>query len=147
MKSGAWKTVAAIATACMLAIAAVACFMGPCTGLIERADGGDPVNMKCHWSFVAVTVMGIVGAIIGVLALIANTLEGRRLTAAALAVTFIGLIVVLSPVGIGTCAASAMACVTHSHIIFGIAAVGTIISLVMLAMADPAKADLPKMGL
>lgn len=147
MKSGVWKTVAAVAVICALAIVAVACLMGPCTGLIERADGGDPVNMKCHWSFVAVTIASIVGTVIGILALTANTKEGRRLSALALAATLIGLIVVLSPAGIGTCAASTMACVAHSHIIFGIAAVGTIISLVMAAMADPTKADLPKMGL
>lgn len=147
MKNNVWRIVATITAICMLAIVAVAYFLGPCTGLIERADGGNPVNMKCHWSFIAMTIMGVAGAIIGILAAIANTKEGRRLTAGALATTFIGLIVVLSPAGIGTCAASTMMCVGHSYIIFGIAAVGTIVSLAMIAKADPAQADLPKMDL
>lgn len=130
----------------MLGMAAVALLLGPCTGVIET-EAGSTVPMKCHWTYLVIEIFGVAGAVIALLALLAKSKEGRRLSAAAVLVVFVAMLFALSPAGIGTCAAEGMKCIVDSYILWGLGIVGIVVAAVMIAKADPLQAELPKMGM
>lgn len=78
-----------------------------CEGLIERADGGASMPMRCHWTGLAEVGIGILILCAGLLSLAAKT-GGAGVFAMA---TACGVVGVLLPIKlIGVCAMPTMAC-------------------------------------
>ena len=53
----AWMLLAVVGVMAMAAVVAVSVLMGGCAKPVETAAGGT-VPMKCHWTFVATTLVG-----------------------------------------------------------------------------------------
>ena len=70
----AWMVLAVAGVAAMAAVVAVSVLMGGCAKPVETATGGT-VPMKCHWTFVATTLVGAVGVVTALLALAGRTKE------------------------------------------------------------------------
>lgn len=145
MKQNAWRILGAIAALGMAAVCIVALAMGGCGCMIECTSGMVP--MKCHWTFTAIPYVGAVGVVSALLAMMARSLEGRRIGAAATCVSALACILISSPAGIGVCAAAEMSCVTCAHITWIICAIVIIVSIVQIAKANPRAMDMPKMRL
>lgn len=146
MKTTAWRIVSTLALVCMAAMAVLAFALGPCTGVIETAEGST-VPMKCHWTYLVIEIFGIAGMLMAILAVISKTKEGRRFTATAVLVMFAAILFALSPAGIGTCAAAGMKCIVDSYILWAAGIIGAILSVAMIVKSDPQQAELPKMSL
>lgn len=66
---------AVVGVMAMAAVVAVSVLMGGCAKPVETAAGGT-VPMKCHWTFVATTLVGAAGVVTALLALAGRTKEG-----------------------------------------------------------------------
>ena len=64
----AWMLLAVVGVMAMAAVVAVSVLMGGCAKPVETAAGGT-VPMKCHWTFVATTLVGAAGVVTALLAL------------------------------------------------------------------------------
>ncbi|MDR1015407.1 MAG: DUF4418 family protein [Coriobacteriales bacterium] len=142
MKQKAWAVTAGLMAAAMLAIAAAAVFLGPCTGTLELANGG-AAPMKCHWTYRAVTALALAGAVFAAYSGTLSTKEGRRTAAVAQALSAV-LIALLPLFVIGTCADEAMQCNVTKVYVLALVAVVLVIAAVQFVKADPEKEDLPK---
>ena len=58
----AWMLLAVVGVMAMAAVVAVSVLMGGCAKPVETAAGGT-VPMKCHWTFVATTLVGAAGVV------------------------------------------------------------------------------------
>ena len=70
----AWMILAVVGVMAMAAVVAVSVLMGGCAKPVETAAGGT-VPMKCHWTFVATTLVGAAGVVTALLALAGRTKE------------------------------------------------------------------------
>ena len=70
----AWMLLAVVGVMAMAAVVAVSVLMGGCAKPVETAAGGT-VPMKCHWTFVATTLVGAAGVVTALLALAGRTKE------------------------------------------------------------------------
>ena len=68
----AWMLLAVVGVMAMAAVVAVSVLMGGCAKPVETAAGGT-VPMKCHWTFVATTLVGAAGVVTALLALAGRT--------------------------------------------------------------------------
>ena len=125
----------------MAAVVAVSVLMGGCAEPVETAAGGT-VPMKCHWTFVATTLVGAVGAVTALLALAGRTKEGRRFAAVAAAT-----VLLTTPAGIGLCGNPDMSCHQTALVLWVAAGIALVVGIVQAAKADPKGAELPKMKL
>ena len=64
----AWMLLAVVGVMAMAAVVAVSVLMGGCAKPVETAAGGT-VPMKCHWTFVATTLVGAAGVVTALLSL------------------------------------------------------------------------------
>ncbi len=103
--------------------------------------------MKCHWTFVATSFVGIIGIVTSLLALIDSTKEGRRTAAIATAVSAIVIILLTSPLGIGLCGNADMHCHQTALVVWIASGASLVIAIIQTVKADPNAATLPKMGL
>lgn len=145
MKRGAWIALSAVVMLCLAIMTVVSVVKGGCTKLIECESGSFP--MKCHWTFIATTVVGVLGIVTGLLTAVASQREGRRMGALATALAAVAAIVIASPVGIGTCAHAESMCHVTETVVYVTCAVATVLCLVLTVKADPAEAEKPKMQL
>ena len=141
-----WMILAVVGLVAMLAIVAASAFMGGCSKPVETAAGGT-VPMKCHWTFVATTFVGILGVVTSLLALAGSTKEGRRFAAIASIATAVVAVLLTTPVGIGLCGSADMHCHQTALYLWVAAGAAVVVGIVQLAKADPKAADLPKMKL
>lgn len=146
MKSGAWKALGAIALACMVIGVAVAAFMGGCDHMLETTTGSQ-VYMACHWTFVAMAFVGVIGIVSAAASLLASGKEGRRIAAVVTLVVCAIALILPFDFAIGLCGNSAMACHQTALITRIVFAVCAVLALVQVAKADPTTADKPKMKL
>ncbi|MGN0037723.1 MAG: DUF4418 family protein [Coriobacteriales bacterium] len=145
MKKNAWMALGIVLAVLLAAIAAVSKLKGGCTAMLECANGVVP--MKCHWTYIATSYAGAAGAVTALMAAFAGSCEGRRLTAIAAALFALVAMLLVSPLGIGTCSHADSLCNGTASIIYGIGAVAIVLAAVMAAKADPAAAERPTMSL
>ena len=109
MKDSIWRAtaVAGILLSALSLFAAV--YMGGCPGLIETAAGGT-VPMKCHWTMLAATYLGVVLLLLSAGQLLLKGKEARRFAAAAILLVALAALLLTTNAGIGVCAAAGMAC-------------------------------------
>lgn len=146
MSKKAWMVLSALELVGMLVVIGASTLMGGCTKTIATAMGGE-VPMKCHWTFIATTFVGVLGVVTTLLALVNSTKEGRRTAALATAVTAIVILLLPSPLGIGLCGDTSMHCHQTALYVWIAAGVSLVIAIIQIAKADPAIAELPKKDL
>ena len=139
----AWAIVCAIGAVVMAAIATVSAVMGGCTTMLELASGSS-MPMKCHWTFVADTFIGIIGIVIALAAIICKEQSGRRAAAIGYIVTAAVAACMPASFGIGLCANAEMHCHSTATIVWALCAVAVVVGIVQIVKANPASAELPK---
>jgi len=146
MGKSAWMVLCVVGAAVMAAMAVVSTVMGGCEGMLDLASGGS-VPMKCHWTFMADTFVGILGAVIGLLGLTCKEQTGRRAIAFVLIVCAVVAIVLTTPSGIGLCGMEDMHCHGTAHIVWALGGIAIVVGIVQALKAKPTDANLPKMKL
>ena len=146
MNKTAWMVVGIIEVVIMLAIAIWSGVMGGCSTQLETTAGGT-CFMKCHWTFIAMPFVAIIGVVTAALATFAKTAEGRRFCAVATVVVAIIAIILTTSLGIGICAKSEMHCNTTAMGVWIMGAIAIILGLVQIAKGNPEAAERPKMKL
>ena len=146
MSRRAWMVLAVAGVAAMAAVVAVSVLMGGCAKPVETAAGGT-VPMKCHWTFVATTLVGAAGVVTALLALAGRTKEGRRFAGIATVAAAAATVLVTAPAGIGLCANPDMSCHQTALVLWVAAGIALVVGIVQAAKADPKGTELPKMKL
>jgi hypothetical protein len=157
MAQSVYRITAALILVLMLAGVFVSIYPGGCDTLIPAETGDFP--MKCHWAFVATTVLFLVGAVAALASLMLKTLEGRRVAAVGILLLLVAIAVMPSPLGIGICASSGdasmtlcmvdgggMDCHTTAPIVWAICACAAIIAIFQFIKADPAAVKKPRLN-
>ena len=142
----AWMLLAVVGVMAMAAVVAVSVLMGGCAKPVETAAGGT-VPMKCHWTFVATTLVGAAGVVTALLALAGRTKEGRRFAGIATVAVAAATVLLTTPAGIGLCANPDMSCHQTGLVLWVAAGIALVVGIVQAAKADPNVAELPKMKL
>ena len=142
----AWMLLAVVGVMAMAAVVAVSVLMGGCAKPVETAAGGT-VPMKCHWTFVATTLVGTAGVVTALLALAGRTKEGRRFAGIATVAVAAATVLLTTPAGIGLCANPDMSCHQPGLVLWVAAGIALVVGIVQAAKADPKGAELPKMKL
>lgn len=146
MSRTTWTIVGVIEAIAAIAIIAVAAIMGGCDHTLETTSGGT-CFMKCHWTFVAVSIAGIAGIAGSLLALLGKTTEGRRFAAIEVLVIAALAIFFTFDAGIGLCGNAAMHCHQTALGVRIASAIMAICAIVQLVKANPDAASIPKMKL
>lgn len=146
MSKTTWTIIGIIETIACIAIIAVAAIMGGCDHTLETTSGGT-CFMKCHWTFVAVSIAGIAGIAGSILALLGKTTEGRRFAAIEVLVIAALAIFFTFDAGIGLCGNVAMHCHQTALGVRIASAIMAICAIVQLIKANPDAANIPKMKL
>lgn len=146
MSKTTWTIIGIIETIACIAIIAVAAIMGGCDHTLETTSGGT-CFMKCHWTFVAVSIAGIAGIAGSILALLGKTTEGRRFAAIEVLVIAALAIFFTFDAGIGLCGNAAMHCHQTALGVRIASAIMAICAIVQLVKANPDAANIPKMKL
>ena len=143
MRKTAWTIVCIIGAIAFAAIALASAVIGGCNSMVELANGGS-APMKCHWTFVADTFIGVAGAVIALMGITCKEQTGRRMVG--VSVIMIALIAACMPMtfGIGLCAKAGMQCQATALAVWVLCAVAAIVGIVQIAKSNPAAADLPK---
>lgn len=142
----AWMLLAVVGVMAMAAVVAVSVLMGGCAKPVETAAGGT-VPMKCHWTFVATTLVGAAGVVTALLALAGRTKEGGRFAGIATVAVAAATVLLTTPAGIGLCANPDMSCHQTGLVLWVAAGIALVVGIVQAAKADPKGAELPKMKL
>lgn len=142
----AWMLLAVVGVMAMAAVVAVSVLMGGCAKPVETAAGGT-VPMKCHWTFVATTLVGAAGVVTALLALAGRTKEGARFAGIATVAVAAATVLLTTPAGIGLCANPDMSCHQTGLVLWVAAGIALVVGIVQAAKADPKGAELPKMKL
>ena len=146
MSKTVWTVAGIVEVVAAIAIVAIAAAMGGCDHTLETTSGGT-CFMKCHWTFVAVSIFGIAGIASSVLALVGKTAEGRRFAAIGVIVVAALAIFATLDTGIGLCGNTAMHCHQTALGVRIASVAAAICAIVQLIKADPNAVDIPKMKL
>lgn len=146
MSKTVWTVAGIVEVVAAIAIVAIAAAMGGCDHTLETTSGGT-CFMKCHWTFVAVSIFGIAGIASSVLALVGKTAEGRRFAAIGVIVVAVLAIFATLDAGIGLCGNTAMHCHQTALGVRIASVAAAICAIVQLAKADPNAVNIPKMKL
>ena len=146
MNKTTWGVVGAIEVIAAIAVVAIATIMGGCDHTLETTSGGT-CFMKCHWTFIAVSIFGIAGIASSVLALFGKTAEGRRFAAIGVIVVAVLAIFATLDAGIGLCGNTAMRCHQTALGVRIASVAAAICAIVQLVKADPNAVNIPKMKL
>ena len=146
MSKTVWTVAGIVEVVAAIAIVAIAAAMGGCDHTLETTSGGT-CFMKCHWTFVAVSIFGIAGIASSVLALVGKTAEGRRFAAIGVIVVAVLAIFATLDAGIGLCGNTAMHCHQTALGVRVASVAAAICAIVQLVKADPNAVNIPKMKL
>ena len=146
MSKTVWTVAGIVEVVAAIAIVAIAAAMGGCDHTLETTSGGT-CFMKCHWTFVAVSIFGIAGIASSVLALVGKTAEGRRFAAIGVIVVAVLAIFATLDAGIGLCGNTAMHCHQTALGVRIASVAAAICAIVQLVKADPNAVNNPKMKL
>ena len=87
-------------------------FMGGCSSTVETAAGGT-VPMKCHWTFIAVKIVSLVGVLFAALGAISYDSGGRRVCLVGVDIINLAILTIMTGIfGIGTCSHDGSLCST-----------------------------------
>lgn len=143
MSKTAWSILCVIGAIAFAAISLASAVMGGCDTMIELANGNS-APMKCHWTFVADTFIGIIGIVIALMGITCKDQSGRRATGVgAIAVALVAACMPAS-FGIGLCAMPDMHCHGTALVAWVLCAVAAVIGVVQIVKSNPAAANLPK---
>lgn len=134
-----------IPLACMAAVVGASLLMGGCDKLIECASGSFP--MRCHWTFVACSIVGLLGLVSSTCALVAKGREARLMTAAGTFTAAAACLLCLSSAGIGLCQNAEMACHQTALVVRMLAGCAGAAALVQMVKAGDNGEQLPKLKL
>lgn len=146
MSKTVWTVAGIVEVVAAIAIVAIAAAKGGCDHTLETTSGGT-CFMKCHWTFVAVSIFGIAGIASSVLALVGKTAEGRRFAAIGVIVVAVLAIFATLDAGIGLCGNTAMHCHQTALGVRIASVAAAICAIVQLVKADPNAVNIPKMKL
>ena len=146
MSKTVWTVAGIIEVVAAIAIVAIAAIMGGCDHTLETTTGGT-CFMKCHWTFIAVSIFGVAGIASSVLALVGKTAEGRRFAAIGVIVVAVLAIFATLDAGIGLCGNTAMHCHQTALGVRIASVAAAICAIVQLVKADPNAVNIPKMKL
>lgn len=146
MSKTVWTVAGIVEIVAAIAIVTIAAAMGGCDHTLETTSGGT-CFMKCHWTFVAVSIFGIAGIASSVLALVGKTAEGRRFAAIGVIVVAVLAIFATLDAGIGLCGNTAMHCHQTALGVRIASVAAAICAIVQLVKADPNAVNIPKMKL
>ena len=146
MSKTAWTVVGIVEIIATAAVVLVAMLMSGCAHTLETTSGGT-CFMKCHWTFVAISIAGIAGVASALLALVGKTAEGRRFAAIGVIVVAAIAFFFTTDAGIGLCGNAAMHCHQTALGVWIASAAAIVCAIIQLAKADPEKANIPKMKL
>ena len=146
MNKTTWGVVGAIEVIAAIAVVAIATIMGGCDHTLETTSGGT-CFMKCHWTFIAVSIFGVAGIASSVLALVGKTAEGRRFAAIGVIVVAALAIFATLDAGIGLCGNTAMHCHQTALGVRIASVAAAVCAIVQLIKADPNAVNIPKMKL
>lgn len=146
MSKTAWTVVGIVEVVAAIAIVAIAAAMGGCDHTLETTSGGT-CFMKCHWTFVAVSIFGIAGIASSVLALVGKTAEGRRFAAIGVIVVAVLAIFATLDAGIGLCGNAAMHCHQTALGVRIASVAAATCAIIQLVKADLDAVNIPKMKL
>lgn len=146
MSKAAWTVVGIVEIIATAAVVLVATLMGGCDHTLETTSGGT-CFMKCHWTFVAISIAGIAGIVGALLALIGKTTEGRRFAAIEVIVVAAISVFFTTDAGIGLCGNAAMHCHQTALGVWIASAVAIVCAIVQIVKANPDEANIPKMKL
>ena len=146
MSKTAWTVAGIVEVVAAIAIVAIAAVMGGCDHTLETTSGGT-CFMKCHWTFIAISIFGIAGIASSVLALVGKTAEGRRFAAIGVIVVAVLAIFATLDAGIGLCGNTAMHCHQTALGVRIASVAAAICAIVQLIKANPNAVNIPKMKL
>ena len=131
----------------MLGIVLVSVLIGGCGMTITTAEGGT-TPMRCHWTFLVVPAIGLAGLVMALCATLAKTTEGRRFSLLGVMLTALLAAYTCSSLGIGVCSGSdCTTCQTSGMWVEILGIVSALLAIVMLFLANPKTAQMPKRGL
>ena len=129
-----WRILSAINFVAFLAAFLFALRMGGCTGEVELASGAT-APMKCHWTFVAVTLVSLIGITLVVCSTYINERMARMCCMVGLFVTIFVICVLMTSFGIGVCS-SAMHCYNTRLAVLICMGVSLVVSIISFIKAN-----------
>ena len=136
MGKSAWTVVCIAGAVVFAAISLVSAVMGGCDTMVELANGNS-APMKCHWTFVADTFIGIIGVVVALMGATCKDQSGRRATGVgAIAVALVAACMPAS-FGIGLCAMPDMHCHTTALVVWVLCAVAAVVVVVQVVKSRP----------
>jgi hypothetical protein len=152
-----YRIAGAVALVALLVALSTSLVLGGCDTLIPADSGAFP--MKCHWAFIAVAVVLVIGIAVVLAQLLLKTTEARRFAASILLLIALAAAFLPSPLGIGICsdggmmsdgtamlcAVDGMDCHTTAPVVWVCATVIALCAVAQLAKADPEGAKKPKL--
>ncbi|WP_449314513.1 DUF4418 family protein [Rubneribacter sp.] len=146
MTATAWRAMSLVATTLAAAAALAAGVSSGCAACVETAAGAC-VPMKCHYTFVAVCLVEALGAF-GTLGLVfVKCKMGRRWLAAVGLAAHAAALALMRTGLMGLCGDTSMHCHETALLCTALAAAGALACAVLIALADPRRATLPKRGI
>ena len=146
MTKKAWLAISIIAAIVMAAISAASAFMGGCDALLELANGNS-MPMKCHWTFVACTFIGLIGVVIALAGITCKGKFGRRVTGIDYIACALVIACMPAPFGIGLCANAEMPCHTTALVVWALCVIAVVIGVIDIVKCKPKSEELPKRSL
>ena len=141
MGKTAWSIVCLIGAIVMAAVSLVSALMGGCDMTVQLASGANTF-MKCHWTFVAETYVGIAGVVVALVAMSCKDQSGRRASGVALLAVAAIAACLPASFGVGLCVDAAMHCHGTAVIVWALCACAAVIGIVQIAKSRPV--DTPK---
>lgn len=143
VKKSTWVVVCIVAAVAMAAVALVSTFMGGCDSFVKLENGSN-MPMKCHWTFVADTYIGIIGVVIALMGATCKDQSGRRATGVGLIAVALMAACMPASFGIGLCADAAMHCHETATAVWVLCAVAAIVGIVQIVKSRPAVDEGPR---
>ena len=143
MNKTAWSILCVIGAIVFAAISLASAVLGGCDTMVELANGNS-APMKCHWTFVADSFIGIIGIVFALMGIMCKDQTGRRVIGVGVVVVAIIAACMPASFGIGLCAMPDMQCHTTALAVWALCAVAVIIGIVQCLKSNPATANLPK---
>ena len=137
MSKKKWNILTAAVTLLSLAVVVSAFALGGCATCVETAAGAC-VPMKCHWTFQAVGLLGIMGVAAAAAGFTTPGVHGRRVCSALAALANALVLFALYGPLLGLCAKAEMDCHAHATVVSVFAAAALLIAVIAFATCNPA---------
>lgn len=136
MSKKKWNILSVVVTLLSLAAVVSAFVLGGCSTCVETAAGGC-VPMKCHWTFQAVGLIGIMGVAAAAAGFTTPGVHGRRVCSALAALANALVLFAFYGPLLGLCAKPEMACHAHATVVSVFAAVALLVAVIAFITCNP----------